>query len=205
MLTTPNYLIEDASVGAHLRWYLANSIFRQATSLGNGSDKVIFVSIHADSLHPSLRGAMVYVPGAEYRGGSYQKTGAVYAKRLEVRERPKVSFARKDLVKSEGLSRQLAQHLLSAFGREGLAVHEYKPIREKIIRNRRSWVPAVLRYNTVPAKVLVEVCNLANREDRRLIQTQEHRQRIAEAIVRGILSYYGDDTSLLSTRVVAGS
>lgn len=203
VLTTPNYSIDDASVGAHLRWYLANSIYRQATSLGNGSDKVVFISIHADSLHPSLRGAMVYIPGAEYRGGSYQKTGSVYAKRLEVRERPKVSFARNDLVRSEGLSRQLAQQLLGAFRSERLPVHEFKPIREKIIRNRRSWVPAVLRYNTVPAKVLVEVCNLANPEDRRLIQTQQHRQRVAEAIVRGILSYYGDDSNI-ATRVVAG-
>lgn len=205
VLTTPNYLIDDASVSAHLRWYLANSIFRQSTSHGKDAEKVIFLSIHADSLHPSLRGAMVYVPGAEYRGGSYQKSGAVYAGRLEVRERPKVSFARADLIKSEGLSRQLAQQLLGAFGRQGLAVHEFKPIREKIIRNRRSWVPAVLRYNTVPAKVLLEVCNLANPEDRRLIQTQQHRQRIAEAIVRGILSYYGDDAGALGTRVVAGS
>ena len=60
-----------------------------------------------------------------------------------------------------------------------------------------------MRYNTVPAKVLVEVCNLANPEDRRLIQTQQHRQRVAEAIVRGILSYYGDDSNI-ATRVVAG-
>jgi len=205
VLTTPNYSIEDSSVSAHLRWYLANSIFRQATSYGNGSDKVLFVSIHADSLHPSLRGAMVYIPGAEYRGGSYQKTGTVYASRLEVRERPKVSFARNDLIKSEGLSRQLAQNLLAAFGRQGLAVHQFKPIREKIIRKRRSWVPAVLRYNSVPAKVLIEVCNLANREDRRLIQTQRHRQRVAEALVRGILSYYGDESASTTTRVVAGS
>jgi len=204
VLTTPNYRIEDSSVGAHLRWYLANSIFRQATSHGHDSGKVVFLSIHADSLHSSLRGAMAYIPGAEYRGGSYQKRGAVYASRLEVRERPQVSFARKDLIKSEGLSRELAQQLLGAFAHSGLAVHEFKPIREKIIRNRRSWVPAVLRYNQVPAEVLLEVCNLGNSEDRRLIQTREHRQRVAEAVFRGILSYYGDESVSAPTRVVAG-
>jgi N-acetylmuramoyl-L-alanine amidase len=196
-------MIEDSSVSAHLRWYLANSIFRQATANGNDSGRVVFLSIHADSLHPSLRGAMVYIPGAEYRGGSYRKSGSVYAKRLEVREQPQVSFARKDLIRSEGVSRELAQQILGAFHSSGLAVHEYKPIREKIIRNRRSWVPAVLRYNTVPAKALLEVCNLANKEDRRLIQQQQHRQRLAEAIFRGILGFYGDEAAAMS-RIVAG-
>ena len=61
-----------------------------------------------------------------------------------------------------------------------------------MIRKRREWVPAVLRYNAVPAKVLLEVCNLANREDRRLIQTREFRQQVAEAIVAGLVGYYGE-------------
>ena len=43
-------------------------------------------------------------------------------------------------------------------------------------------MPAVLRYNAVPTAVLLEVCNLANPEDRRLIETREFRQRVAEAI-----------------------
>ena len=88
------------------------------------------------------------------------------------------------------MSRDLAQNVIQAFRREDLEVHPYKPIREKVIRSRRSWVPAVLRYNEVPAEILLEVCNLANSEDRRLIQTRAFRQQVAEAIVRGILSYY---------------
>ena len=63
-------------------------------------------------------------------------------------------------------------------------------MREKVIRGRRAWVPAVLRYNAVPAKILLEICNLANSEDRSLLQTRAHRQKMAEAVVRGILSYY---------------
>ena len=190
VLTTPNYTIEDSRVGVHLRWYLSNSIFRQAVKQGGDPEKVVFISIHADSLHPSLRGAMAYIPGAKYRGGTYGKGGTVYASRREYKERPKVSFAKRDLVKSEGLSRDLAQNVIQAFHREDLEVHPYKPIREKVIRSRRSWVPAVLRYNEVPAEILLEICNLANSEDRRLIQTHAFRQQVAEAIVRGILSYY---------------
>ncbi len=205
VLTTPNYKIEDSTVGTHLRWYLANSIFRIANRHSADATKILFLSIHADSLHPSLRGAMAYIPGADYRTGTYGKSGNVYASRKEVREEPKVAFSRNSRVQSEGLSRELAQQLISAFHHQGLAVHEFKPIREKIIRNRRSFVPAVLRYNAVPAKALFEVCNLANPEDLRLIQTQRQRQRIAEALLRGILLYYGDELSVSGVRVTAGS
>ena len=64
-------------------------------------------------------------------------------------------------------------------------------MRDKIIRNNSDWVPAVLRYNSVPAKILLEVCNLANDQDRRLIQTRAYRQKVAEAVVQGLLAYYG--------------
>lgn len=192
VLTDPPYPIVDSTVGVHLRWYLANSVYRRAVERGHDRNKVVFLSVHADSLHPSLRGAMVYVPGAAYRGGSYGKTGSVYASRREVREAPRVSFARSELERSEGLSRELARHLVASFGRRDLAIHPFKPVREKIIRNRRSWVPAVLRYNAVPAEVLLEVCNLANAEDRRLIQSHSFRERVAGAMVEALLDYYGD-------------
>jgi N-acetylmuramoyl-L-alanine amidase len=205
VLTTPNYKIEDSRVGVHLRWYLANSIYRQAVSQGADPAKIIFLSIHADSLHPSLRGAMAYIPGAEYRSGSYGKTGSVYASRREVRESPRVSYTSRERVESEGLSRDLARHILASFGDRGLAIHPDKPIREKIIRRRRAWVPAVLRYNAVPSKVLVEVCNLANSKDRNLIQTREFRQQVAQAIVEGILEYYGQAAGAIDLRVAATS
>ncbi len=191
VLTTPNYPIADARVGVHLRWYLANSIYRQAREKGTDPAKVIFISIHADSLHRSLRGAMIYIPAAEYRTGSFGKSGQVYSARREVRERPSVSYSSRERIQSEGLSRDLAGHILDAFRVSNLAVHPDRPVREKIIRGRRQYVPAVIRFNAVPAKVLIEVCNLANSTDRNLMQTREFRQRVAESIVRGILGYYG--------------
>jgi N-acetylmuramoyl-L-alanine amidase len=194
VLTTPSYAIQDSTVGLHLRWYLANSYFRRALERNGDGDKVVFISIHADSLHASLRGTMAYIPGASYRRGSYGKTGAVYASRREVKEHPQVSFSYADRVKSEGLSRELAESLVRSFHTAGLAVHPDKPVREKVIRKRREWVPAVLRYNSVPAQVLLEVCNLANQEDRKLIQTQEFRQQVADRIVQGIVDYYGNSS-----------
>ncbi len=192
VLTDPHYPIADSTVGLHLRWYLTNSIYRRLLERGGDSAEVVFLSIHADSLHPSLRGAMAYVPGARYRTGQYGKSGAVYAARKEVREHPTVSFSSRERVRSEGLSRDLAQNVIAAFSDGDLLVHPDKPIREKVVRNRRAWVPAVLRYNAVPAQLLLEVCNLANEDDRKLLQTRDFRQRVADAIVRGIVDYYGD-------------
>ena len=123
----------------------------------------------------------------------------MYASRQEVRERPTVSFTRNERIESEGLSRELAQRIIAGFRSQKLSVHPNKPVRDRIVRRRgRPWVPAVLRYNAVPAKVLVEVCNLANPEDRRLIQTRAYRQTVAEAIVQGIVDYYGSSPSARS-------
>jgi N-acetylmuramoyl-L-alanine amidase len=203
ILTNPEYAVEDSTIALHLRWYLANSVFQRAVRDGGDRARVVFLSIHADSLHPSLRGAMAYIPGASYTAGSYSRSGSVYSARAEYRDRPQVSFSSSERVQSEGLSRDLAQHIIASFRRGGLAVHPDKPIRDKVIRQRRSWVPAVIRFNAVPAKLLLEVCNLANTEDRRLLQTREFRQRVAEAIVAGIVDYYGDGESSPGLRVAA--
>lgn len=189
VLTTPPYPIADSKVGVNLRWYLANSVERQARK-GGAADKMVFVSIHADSLHPSLRGAMAYIPDAGLSGAAPARSGGEYSARREVREAGRFQPSRKDLQRYEGLSRDLAEHVIAAFRDENLPVHPFKPVREKIIRGRRAYVPAVLRYNAVPAKILLEVSNLANAEDRALLQTRSHRQKMAEAVVQGILSYY---------------
>lgn len=192
VLTDPPYPIEDADVGVNLRWYLANSRYRDLLARGVDRDKIVFISIHADSLHPSLRGGMVYVPGASGRRSSVSRSGSVYAARREVQEHPVATFSEQEAVRSEGLSRELAQNLLRGYERTGLAIHAYKPIRDRIVRSPDwSYVPAVLRYNEIPAAVLLEVCNLNNAEDRALMQSQKYRQQVAEAIVHGILDYYG--------------
>ena len=107
-----------------------------------------------------------------------------------------MSFWQQQRVESEGLSRELAKQTIAAFSGRDLAVHPFKPVRDKIIRNNGTWVPAVLRYNSVPAKILLEVCNLANEQDRRLLQTRAWRQKVAEAVVQGLLAYYGQEADI---------
>jgi N-acetylmuramoyl-L-alanine amidase len=196
VLTQPPYPIEDSVTGVHLRWYLANSVLAHAMAQQGDPDKVVFVSLHADSLHPSLRGAMFYVASASLSQGRYGKQGAVFASRREVRERPVVEYTLTERRRSEGLSRDLAESIAGVFRQRGLAVYDEKPIRDKIIRHRRPpFVPAVLRYNAVPAKVLVEICNLNTRQDRELIQTRAFRQQVAEALAQAIVDYYGTATA----------
>jgi N-acetylmuramoyl-L-alanine amidase len=191
VLTTPPYPIADSNVGIHLRWYLANSLFLRHARNGS-EDRVIFISVHADSLHPSLRGATVYIPNTAGTAGTYGKQGTVFSSRREVREQPTVSFSLRERQKSVGRSRNLAERLIAGFRDRDLAVHPFQPVRDRIFRGRRPWVPAVLRYNAVPAKALLEICNLANDADRKLLQTLAFRDAIAEAVVDGILAYFGE-------------
>ncbi|HVS16282.1 MAG TPA: N-acetylmuramoyl-L-alanine amidase [Thermoanaerobaculia bacterium] len=205
VLVTPPYTIQEGRIGTNLRWYLANDLLARERRGGRDPDQVVFMSIHADSLHPSVRGAMVYVPGLLPIPSDYGMTGPVYASRQEVKNRPRVSFSRTERVRSEGLSRDLAGHLIRGFRAAGLAVHPNQPVRDRIVRGRNSrpWVPAVLRYNAIPAKVLIEICNLANERDRALVRTRAFRERVAQAIVDGLLQYYDGQTP--TTRVAAAS
>jgi N-acetylmuramoyl-L-alanine amidase len=187
---TPPYPITDSVVGVNLRWYLANSVLRQATAGGGSADKVLFISIHADSLHPSIRGATIYVPDSVGSDKAFGKSGAAFSARKEVREQPTVKFSARERQRSEGLSRDLAEHVIRALRRHDMEIHPFKPVRDRIYRGRRGWVPAVLLHNAIPAKILFEVCNLANAQDRKLLTTREFRQRAAEAVVSGVLAYF---------------
>ncbi len=194
--TTPPFLAKepgDARIGVNLRWYLANSIFRHRVADGTDPNRVVFLSLHADARHPSLRGAMAYVPGARYVAGTHGHSGKPYSAYREVREKPTVRFSHKERVRSEAVSTKLAESLLAGMRRERLPVGEYKPVRDRIIRGRHNYfVPAVLRGNQVPAKVLVEMLNLANKDDAALLGSAQDRERLAVGIARGLFAYFGE-------------
>ncbi len=204
VLTNPPYRIDNAAAATNFRWYLANWVYQQRRKAGVEPGQVIFISIHADSLHHSLRGAMVYIPGLVGITNNYGKSGSPYSSRREVRAEPRVSFTRSERITSRGLSRDLAQHMLASFRNSDLAVHHNGPVRDRIVRQWRVYVPAQIRFNRVPAKILLEVCNLGNEQDRRLMKTRAYRQQVAEAIVDGILSYYGVPQGGADRTVTAG-
>jgi len=206
VLTTPTFLAREegeARIGVNLRWYLANSVYREALEDGVSRDRVVFLSLHADSRHPGLRGLMVYVPGAAYRTKTYGSTSKTYRKYEEVREKPTISFSSKQRVRSEAVSRELAAAIVDSFEREGLPIQPHKPVRDKVIRGRAKWVPAVLRGNAVPTKVLVEMVNLSNREDAALLGQARERERIARSIANSLFLHFGESPPSVAATTAA--
>ena len=194
--THPPFLAREegqAKIGVNLRWYLANSIYREAQRRRTEADRVVFLSLHADSRHPSLRGLMVYVPGAGYRTATYGHSGATYRKYEEVREKTLVRFSKKQRVRSEAVSRKLASSIVESFRDHGLPIQPHQPVRNRIIRGRSRFVPAVLRGNMVPNKVLVEMVNLSNKTDAKLLGSARQRQRLADALYAGLFGYFGEN------------
>jgi N-acetylmuramoyl-L-alanine amidase len=195
LLTHPPYELDDPVLGVNLRWYLANSLLKIPGPKKKRipPERTVFVSLHADSLHPSIRGAMIYVPGERFLRDRYGKRGRPFPSYREWREQPVVSFTRKERVASEGASTSLAGKLIGALRRRDLSVHPFSPVRTHVIRAGREWVPAVLRYNRIPNRVLVEIANLANPEDRALVATRRFRQEIAAALAEGLVEFFGGE------------
>jgi len=192
VLTNPNYRNHDPKVSANLRWYLANSIFRRETAQGADPDKIVFVSLHADSLHPEARGTMIYIPGTYFCRGTQGKSGWTYTKHAEVREDQYVQIAYKDRVRAEGLSGEFARHIAESLSEHNIAVHNGKPVRNHVVRRRHQYVPAVIRHNIIPTKILVEVVNLKNEEDLKLAADPKFRERYAHAFVDALKQYYSE-------------
>jgi len=194
VLTTPPFLAEDSgesSIAVNLRWYLANSLFRKLVKSGTDPDKIVFLSLHADARHASLRGAMVYVPGAAYRKGTMGYSSSTYQRFKEVREQPRVSFSSQDRVRSEAISRKLATAIIKSMKKAELPTQPYQPIRERVIRGREIWLPAVLRGNAVPTKLLIEMVNLSNPADASLLGRAKDRERFAKALAGALSDTFG--------------
>ncbi len=191
VLTTPRYDPRNTRVSANLRWYLANSMLRREAKRGTSREKMVFASFHADSRHRSTSGLMVYIAGAVHSRGAMSKNKKPYTAFAEVREQPRVSLPYKSRLQSEAVSRDLAELVVRSMKRWGIAVHKEKPIRRYVIRKRKRWVPAVIRYNQIPAKMLIEVGNMSNRADCRALGDPAHRERLARAFVDALIVYYG--------------
>ncbi|TDI13293.1 MAG: hypothetical protein E2P04_03590 [Acidobacteria bacterium] len=195
--TTPPYPPLDPdrrAMGVNLRWYLANSFYRRLVERGVDPDKIVFVSLHADSLHPSLRGAMVYIPGGKYRTRRYGNGNSLYRRFEEVRDQTYISFDAKTRARSEGVARQFAEQLMRSFRNANLPVHRYEPVRDHVVRRGRSWVPAVIRCSEVPLSLLLELVNLSNTQDRAQLRDPDFRERLAHGFVDALLAYYGTES-----------
>jgi N-acetylmuramoyl-L-alanine amidase len=190
LLTRPNYPLEDSVLGVHLRWYLANDIILNRLGSKVPRSKTVFLSVHADSLHPTVRGAMVYVPSRYLRPSTYTVQRRDIQRYAEYRNHPTVRLGPEFKARVEASSRHLAENMITTIERNGIMVHPDDPVRDRVLRGRRSWVPAVLRYNAAQNAVLVECCNMSNDDDRALLVDQRWREQFARAVVEGTASAF---------------
>lgn len=204
LLTNPRHKNDlGANISANLRWMLINSIYAQELKRGVDPNKIIFTSIHTDSLYnEKLRGAMVYIPGAQNRREEEVRRDAVYARYQEGKSYNRFSSSASERRRDEALSRNFAEVLLAELGTKQIKRHDQgDPIRTKVQKTRtQAYVPAVIRNTKVPTKVLVETANMNNATDRDRLADPEWRQAFAEAYVNALKRYYGASAP---TRVAA--
>jgi N-acetylmuramoyl-L-alanine amidase len=192
ILTTPPFANDGESptaVSVHLRWVLANQLFAEFGRAGD-PDKTLFISFHADSLHPSARGTMVYVPGATGVPPAFALPASRTVRVREVALGGRVRFSAHERLQGEARSRLFAEAVLRSLQGDGIPVHDNRPIRNVVLRGGRSYIPAVIRYNAAATKVLLEVLNLTNPDDADDLKDPDFRERYAQAVVKGIQSYY---------------
>lgn len=187
LTTTPPYTIRDARVNVNMRVYLVNAIYNKLRRQGVKDEHIFFISIHIDHLHPSMSGAMIYYPNAEERSSSFRVSGSIYRRYAESRN-ARITFSRSMIRRAESYSYDFSRQLISKLSRQGIPVHSYRPIRPFVYRKNRKWTPAVIRYSQIPTSILLEVSNMANRNDFNRVRDHRFRQRVAEAIAATILS-----------------
>jgi N-acetylmuramoyl-L-alanine amidase len=195
LLTPPPYENQDARISANLRWYLANHIYRKERAAGVDERKMVFISIHCDMLfNTTLRGAMVYVPGAQYRRDSETPSGSIYDRFAETRGHRTFTSTAPERRRDEALSHNFAETLLEAMRKHNppLKVHSAsQPIRNVIRQSGgRAYLPAVLRNCAVPTKVLIEVANMNNATDRGHLANPEWREWLASAIANALKQHF---------------
>ena len=192
LLTRPPYSLRDSVLGVHLRWYLTNDIILNRLGPNFPRSKTVFLSVHADSLHPSVRGAMVYVPSRYLRPSKFTVERRDIKKYAEYRNHPTIRLGADFKARVEASSRHLADNIITSLEKNEFGVHPYEPIRDRVLRGRRSWVPAVLRFTAAQNAVLLEACNMANTEDRALLQKAAWREQFARAVVEGMASAFAE-------------
>jgi N-acetylmuramoyl-L-alanine amidase len=193
ILTTPPFPIDGESptaVSVHLRWVLANDQFAAFVKKKGDPKKTLFLSFHADSLHPTARGTMVYVPGAASVPSTFGLGGRRAAAVKEMKTGGRVAFTAREKVQGEARSRVFSELLLRELQKAKLPIHGNRAIRNVIHRDGRNFVPAAIRHNAAATKVLIEVANLTNEADVENLADPAFRESYAEAVVKTVRAYF---------------
>ena len=179
-----------SNTSVNLRWALANSIYRKERAAGTASEKIVFLSIHVDSIkNPQVRGTTVYVPAAHLMDTVPRLPGSF----RETKDVPASRFTREEAQTHEAMSRNLAEQIILALRKSAPPIATLShgdPVRNTILKEKRPICPAVLKKNLIPTKVLVEIANIQNPGDRALLSDPAWRQRYAEALYTALCRYF---------------
>ena len=199
LLVTPRYSARNSRVGANMRVYLVNHLYKKLRKQKVPPENILFISLHGDSLHSSLRGVMVYYPDQRLRRGSFRLRNKIYRSIKEYDS--KLTFHTKDNRYSEKLSKSFGKIIIDQFRKRKLSTHGgSSPVRGYLYRKGKKTLPAILRYNKVPTSVLVEIANLNNRLDRIALLKSKTRQQIAIAISNSVYAHFGRSSGLVAKR-----
>lgn len=194
ILTTPNYNPTDTDASVILRMYLANALYRDELARGVKPEKVIFVSIHCDSLPEKLFGTMVYIPGAAYREDEESPDSPFYDGFKEAQGFRSIVMTPAERQRDEAMSRVFAQTLLDTLQQQQpqIAISSTgNPIRDVIIKSKTSrYIPGVIRNAKIPTRVLVETANVQNDGDRANLANPQWRQAYAVAFVQALKKHF---------------
>lgn len=197
ILSTPPFTPKkgETKAAVNARAKLIGAMAREAKN-GAADAPVVFTSFHADALHPSARGTMVYVPDAELslpaRLRNLKPPKKKQGKGAKAAPEPEdeAAMSRAERIKAEAFSGRLASTLVRLLRGEKLEVHPYDPVRSFVVRGGHPWVPAVIRDTPLRYKMLVEVCNLANEEDAKNLRDPVYRQKVAETFVEALVKQF---------------
>ncbi len=197
LLVTPRYLNRNARTAANMRVYLVNHIFQKLKNKKVPKENILFISLHGDALHSSLRGAMVYFPDKRFRKSVFGLKHKIYRKRKEYN--PNLTFRKNDNTYSEKLSKSFGKIIINEFRKLKLPTHRVSSaVRGYLYRKGKKTLPAILRYSKVPTSVLVEIANLNNKYDRRSLLKSKSRQKIALAISNSVVTNFGRTSGLVA-------
>ena len=180
-----------------MRVYLVNHLFHKLKKKKVPKENILFISLHGDALHSSLRGAMVYYPDSRFRRGMFGLKNKIYRKRKEYN--PSLTFKQSENKYSEKLSKSFGKIIINEFRKLNLPTHRVSSaVRGYLYRKGKKTLPAILRYSKVPTSVLVEIANLNNTQDRRSLLKSKSRQKIAIAITNSVVSNFGSASGLVA-------
>ena len=175
---------EHTRTAVNLRWMLANSAYRRVLKRKGRLPTVAFISIHVD-VRETGAGAAVFLPPPLPADPSLPNARP-YVRYSEGREhmslRPIEASGNHQRVSST-----LARMLLRSLRKHGVDLDDDDPVRRYSAREGE--VPAVLDYNRIPARVLLEVANMRDLADQQRLIAPDYRQRVADAITEALLEY----------------